>query len=280
MQQQNLCSFIILVLSIVLLGHASVPPKWDNATTCIDHAWWALVPVDRSLLLPLLPSDIQLGPLPDAYRQIYPSDSHPVLFEFGRQNNCRWKYFPVSTTFTEFKMEIPYCQHASFGEPFMFKPIIYVDNELDRWGSKHVFGLNTLAAVFNLTEGQYSFTPSSSQKLSDDPLEAIFHGVGDFSNDVHAFPFFQEYIDINDHPWFCKNALGQLKCAMDYYDWNNMKIRPAIMELAIYDDNVLPVDGDYPMIWRTAGIDQPLGTVEVIVPLGISNPNECPVQDM
>ena len=161
----------------------------------------------------------------------------------------------------------------------MWKPIVYEDNLIDRMGSRSVYGLNAQGATFNRTDSVYSFTPSILRKREpqeQQDLEAFFTPVGNWTTDWKSFPLFEEYVSINTYPWLCNNILGQTQCAMNIYDWQSMHMRPVSMEMTIHSSGVVPLDGQYPMKWNMPGINQPFGTVEVVVVVGITNPNTCP----
>jgi len=201
-----------------------------------------------------------------------PAGYHPVILEMGRQTDCVWKYFPwLPTTFNEFKVEIPYVQHQDYQAPLMFKPCIYEDSTLDRFGSEEVYGLPTFPANFELTDTSYSLVPTDMPTAST--FNAVFESDEPFSSDPSAFPFFSEWIDTNAYPWLCKDFFGSTKCALDYYGWSSMQIRPAKANIT-FSDGFIP--GLPALEWTLPSILQPLGTVQLIVQLNITSPDDCP----
>jgi len=93
MEVPRLLGAVVLVCAIFLTAGEgnSIPggPNWPPVTTCQDHAWFSLVPVDKAVLAGALPDDVTLGPLPLSYKGVFPPNTHPVLWEFGRQVNCQ-----------------------------------------------------------------------------------------------------------------------------------------------------------------------------------------------
>jgi hypothetical protein len=173
---------------------AYTPPQWGTSVTCVDHAWWAIVPFPVKDLVSIRPADISLGPVPPIYHKYLPNGTHPVIFEMGHQQNCHWVYLPFfKSTFHEFKMEIPFCSHKRYGGPIMYKPVIYEDNFVDRIGSRVAYGLPTFPADFNVTNSSYTFTLPEKVQQS---FGAVFTSKAGFSHNVSSLPFFKAYMEI------------------------------------------------------------------------------------
>eukprot|EP01126_Amoeba_proteus_P036504 TRINITY_DN3727_c0_g1_i11.p1 TRINITY_DN3727_c0_g1~~TRINITY_DN3727_c0_g1_i11.p1 ORF type:complete len:187 (-),score=22.17 TRINITY_DN3727_c0_g1_i11:112-672(-) len=183
----------------------------------------------------------------------------------NRQTQCVSSYLPwFSTSFLEYKYEIPYVKHNVLGGPFMYKPIIYEDTWVDVLGSKLTYGLNTHKSdAHEMTDDSYFVEYEGAT------LNAIFKSNSSYSS---YSPHVAAFQSINSFPWFCKKVLGSLSCASDQYSWELIQIRPVTTSLSITSNFLPSVNG------QTWNFDLPirfLGTSQLVVRLNISDPYSC-----
>lgn len=109
----------------------------------------------RAMIESWLPDELELAP-----QTISPEGYHPANLLFGLESKV---YFNINPLFKfdyhEFGLVIPYIQwkdkkHAYNG-PFLFTPIIFVDNRLVSFGGQVVFGFPKRMAEFDIAGGNY-----------------------------------------------------------------------------------------------------------------------------
>ena len=109
-----------------------------------------------SLVESWLPDAIELAP-----QAISPSGYHPVNLLFGIQSKVYFNINPLfKFKYQEFGLVVPYVQWKDpkyqYNSPFLFTPIIFVDNFLVSLGGEIVFGFPKRMAKFQVNDSHYA----------------------------------------------------------------------------------------------------------------------------
>jgi len=270
--------FILISFATINRNYASgdgepfPPPSDDWSVKCTDHAFWVILPINSTIVSLALPDGVTLDQIPEPFVQEVPSGTHPVIFELGFQQNCYYRYLPfVELRFHELKYDIPYVKSTINGSPLMSKPIIYMDSTVNAYASDLVYGLPDVVAQ-NMSFENLLYSANST---SGAMFWSAFTTDFDFGS-ANASSQFSAFNAINNYPWLCHPPpLDTEKCASDWYDWDNMKIRSLKTSQISFTAGFFPgmpgsmYSFDYPKLL--------IGASEVIVDLYISSPSSCTV---
>jgi len=237
---------------------------------CTDEAWFVMVPIEKSILeQTILPPNFCLQK-DHALKHLFDDGFHPVLFEFGKQNDCQQKYVPFfKTTFVEMKMEVPFVQTTDKG-PNVFKPYIYVDSGMNNWSSYLFYGLPTQEADKMVYNSDFYSVEFKGMKMT-----AKFTNTEENWGSLAQYPNFNNYIEAVKTPWFCGlKTFNIAQCAENHYKWDKMKIRPASVEL-LFEGDILGKGLNGKSYKMDDITKSPIGAAQIVVPLSITFPGKC-----
>lgn len=109
----------------------------------------------KTLLESWLPDELELAP-----QSISPEGFHPANLLFGVESKVYFNINPLfKFNYHEFGLVIPYIQWKdkkyTYNGPFLFTPIIFVDNRIVSFGGEVVFGFPKRMAKFQLAGDHY-----------------------------------------------------------------------------------------------------------------------------
>jgi len=242
------------------------------AVKCNDHAIWIITGIDVSIVSKSLPAGVTLDTVPEDFAKELLPGYHPVIFELGIQQNCKFNLLPIfGLDFYELKYEIPYVKTET-ASPLESKPVIYMSNFLNVLSSRGIYGIpavlaQSMSASFNDNSNLF-FSTTASPGVTFQSTFSTDEEFGTYSDSIQ----FGTFDAVNDYRWMGDLLLGK-KCARNYYDWGSMKIRP------IKTGSVSFTDSFFPGIPKSEfSVSRPtrfLGASEVIVDLYISYPSDC-----
>lgn len=163
----------------------------------------ALVSYDKSTLLALLPSELELAP-----QRITESDKHPLMFFFGKQMDIRPNFIPsgMGITYHEFVVLIPYVQWRSKSDayhgPFAFMPMLYLDQVFPTVLG-YLYGYNNMIARIRNTQGYRIHSA-----ILDKPFIKSEHTTHGAKMLAHAFPNFKNIKPILSLPLIAQHFTG------------------------------------------------------------------------
>jgi hypothetical protein len=126
---------------IYMAGHYSVRIAVQHFPNALVESW--------------LPEELELAP-----QSVSPRGFHPANCLFGVESKVYFNVNPIfKFDYHEFGLVVPYIQWKqkkyTYNGPFLFTPIIFVDNKIVSLGGELVFGFPKRIAKFQLSTGSY-----------------------------------------------------------------------------------------------------------------------------